>query len=131
MRLNEMYYTIRHTLDQWIDSALIEHRPGFTSEPYFTDNYSKFMKLIEPLSILPTVKDGLDVLLDTLKRAETGGRPYIPPKDIANVEKVPIKIKADLEAMAQMCESLGVKPRESGFDVRLPDILRLTNYPNV
>ena len=47
MRLNEMYFLIQRTLDNWVDLKFIENKKGTTLDAYSCDNYKAFVDLIK------------------------------------------------------------------------------------
>lgn len=125
MRLNEMYFLIQRTLDNWVDLKFIENKKGTTLDAYSCDNYKAFVDLIKPLNILPVVAEGISFLSTESKRTFVGGRAYISQNNLSTIQATSNRIKTYLEAMAQLCETMGIKSRADGFDIKLPPNITL------
>lgn len=125
MRLNEMYFLIQQTLNNWVDLKFIEHKKGSVIETYSCDNYKLFVDLIQPLNLLPVVSEGIAFLSAESKRAFVGGNAYINPNNLSSIQSTSNRIKTYLQAMAQLCETMGVVSRTEGFDIKLPPNISL------
>lgn len=126
MRLQEMYYLICNAIENWVEPQFTEHKSDYKQDIiYSCDNAQAIVRLLEPLRILPSVNEEIDVIFSCSKRFALDPRPYILPKNVDPIRIHMRSIKDNLRAMVDMCETLGVEPHSDGFDVKLPTNITL------
>lgn len=126
MRLQEMYHLIHNALQNWQDPIFTQHgSAGSKDIVYAFENASNVVQLLEPLQVLPTIKQETEYIYGTSKKFKTGEIPYVSSRGCDTIEISMAKIRRDLQAMLDMCEALGVEPNQNGFDIKLPPDITL------
>ncbi len=124
MRLHEMYYSIKNTLDSGIQPEIVEEKSK-TEVWYRFSNTKEIIDLLEPLRVLPEVNETF-TQLNEISQGITGKNSCIlNASDRGRVLSIFKNLTTCLESMLSLCETLGVKRESQGFDVKLPPELTL------
>ena len=116
-----MYYHVNKVLEEWTELNFTAARNERNAiEAYVCDNYAEFVNMLEPLSMLAFVRDGISVLRDVSFSAYTGGQAVLSQTKHNEVVRVAARIKESLIAVQNAFDTLGIELRTSGFDIKLP-----------
>lgn len=127
MRLSEMYYTIKNTLNHWVEPSFREEdQKGSLPSLYMCNNMRGVFDSLLPVVFLPEVEECLSEISKTLPSNIADGKPhYFSHGECNKVRSAISRLHFELSAMCSMCETLGMDEDSEGFDVKLPPNISL------
>lgn len=127
MRVQEMFYIVNHALEIWVNPAFDEHknRSGETVA-YSCRNAAELVALLEPLKPFSEINEQIEIIYSTHDTFYKGTPGALTPDEKNKVCVAAKKIKSSLLTMQSMCAALGLERDSSGFDVKLPPNMTLS-----
>ena len=126
MRLQEMYYLIKYTVNNWVKPDLSEvEAVNPKSHIFICHNPRQIRECLEPLRVIPSISDLIDDLYACSIEFTIKETAYIDEHGRAMLTKFLNSIRNNLSAMIDMCEALGLENDSSGFDIKLPSDMTL------
>ncbi len=126
MRVQEMFYLVKHALDTWVDPIFVEHknvRGDVTA--YSCRNAHKLVALLEPLRPFPEINKQIELIYSTHNTFYKGEPGALTNADRNKISQAAQEIKSSLLVMQSMCAALDVEVESDGFDVKLPPDITL------
>ena len=127
MRVQEMFYLVNCALESWVDPIFNErkNRSGEISA-YYCKNAAALVALLEPLKPFPEIKQQIDIIYSTDDTFYKGTPGALTPDEKSKISMASQKIKSSLLVMQSMCEALGLERDSTGFDIKLPPNMTLS-----
>lgn len=126
MRVQEMFYLVKHALDTWVDPTFVEHKNGRGEvTAYSCRNAHKLVELLEPLRPFPEINKQIKLIYSTHNTFYKGEPGALTNADRNKISQAAQEIKSSLRIIQSMCTALDVEVESDGFDVKLPPDITL------
>ena len=126
MRVQEMFYLVNHALKDWVDPKFTERKSEGRVVAYNCINAAQLVSFLEPLRPFPEIRQQIDIIYSTHDTFYKGVVGAFTPQEKDKIVASMKKIKSSLLTMQSMCEALGLESESSGFDIKLPPNVTLS-----
>lgn len=126
MRVQEVFYLINRALDEWKAPLFSEVTSQSGAVSYTLRNAADLVRILDPLRPFPEISTKIDTIYGTDKTFYKGTTGAFTQQERNAVITAMNGIKSNLLTMKSMCEALGVESVSSGFDIKLPPNMTLS-----
>ena len=128
MRLQELFHLVNHACDAWVDPVFDSRNVNGKLVSYHCKNAPQIVSLIDPLKPFPEIRENIDRIYSTHDTFYKGLPGPLTVDEKKQIESAMNNIKQTLLAMQSMCIALGLEQNSSGFDIKLPPNITLTEF---
>lgn len=127
MRLHEMHYLIRNTIDNWVVPDISERIANNQESPsYLCYNSQEILAILEPLRIIPSISTLVDKVYSCSEEFTTKKKVCLTSHGKEDLIFLMNQIYSNLSALLDMCKTLNLKQNSTGFDIKLPPNITLS-----
>lgn len=128
MRLHEIYCLVRDTINNWEEPYMSELATSAQrSSLYVCYNPQAIKTMLEPLRIIPSISALIDKVYLSLPGFTIMKKVRMTPQEKAEFTALMRQIHDKLSVMLEMCDVLELEQNSSGFDIKLPPNITLSD----
>lgn len=126
MRIQEMFYLVNHALETWVEPEFSELKKDGRTVGYSCKNAPQIVALLEPLRPFQEIEEQIEIIYSTDNTFRKGVVGDFTSREASQIMHAMSNIEDSLATIQRMCETLGVEAESSGFDIKLPPNITLS-----